>query len=35
VSHEEAMAELKGCSGTKFDPDLVSKFIQVLESTRN
>jgi diguanylate cyclase (GGDEF)-like protein/PAS domain S-box-containing protein len=35
VSHEEAVAELKGCSGTKFDPDLVPKFIQVLESTRN
>lgn len=33
VSHEEAVAELRRRSGTKFDPDLVPKFIQVLEST--
>jgi diguanylate cyclase (GGDEF)-like protein/PAS domain S-box-containing protein len=35
TSHEEALAELTRRSGTKFDPDLVSKFIQVLKSTRN
>ncbi|MEW6418519.1 MAG: diguanylate cyclase [Nitrospirota bacterium] len=34
TSHEEAAAELTRHSGIKFDPDLVSKFIQVLESIR-
>jgi diguanylate cyclase (GGDEF)-like protein/PAS domain S-box-containing protein len=35
MSHEEAMAELRRRSGTKFDSDLVSKFIQVLENIKN
>ena len=34
MSHEEAVAELTRRSGTRFDPDLVSKFIQVLESIK-
>lgn len=31
VSHDEAIAELKRCSGTKFDPKLLRVFIEVLE----
>jgi len=31
MSHEEAIAELKRCSGTQFDPELVNKFIKVLK----
>jgi diguanylate cyclase (GGDEF)-like protein/PAS domain S-box-containing protein len=31
ISRDDAIAEVKRCSGTKFDPDLVSRFIQVLE----
>jgi len=31
MAHMEAVEELKRCSGTQFDPDLVSRFIQVLE----
>jgi len=29
--HQEAVAELRRCSGTQFDPQLVQKFTQVLE----
>jgi len=31
VSHEEAVAELKRCSGTQFDPDIVRHFIKAME----
>ncbi len=34
MSHEEAVAELTRRSGTKFDPDFVYKFIQVLKSIK-
>jgi diguanylate cyclase (GGDEF)-like protein/PAS domain S-box-containing protein len=34
ISHEEVMAELRRRSGTKFDPDLVTKFIEVLENIK-
>ncbi len=34
ISHEEVMAELIRRSGTKFDPDLVTKFIEVLENIK-
>lgn len=32
ISKEEAIAELKKCSGTQFDPNLVRKFIEILKS---
>jgi diguanylate cyclase (GGDEF)-like protein/PAS domain S-box-containing protein len=32
ISHNEAVAELQKYAGTKFDPDIVAKFIHVLES---
>jgi len=31
MTHEEAVAELKRCSGTQFDSRLVQKFVQVLD----
>lgn len=31
MSHEEAVAELKRCSGTQFDPEIVKVFLQILE----
>lgn len=31
VSKAEALAEIKNCSGTQFDPDLAEKFIYLLE----
>jgi diguanylate cyclase (GGDEF)-like protein/PAS domain S-box-containing protein len=34
ISHEEAVAELRRRARTKFDPDLVSKFIEVLENIK-
>ncbi|MCL6610182.1 MAG: PAS domain S-box protein [Peptococcaceae bacterium] len=35
MSHEEAVAELKRCAGTQFDPDLVPVFIQAFEKGKN
>lgn len=35
ISHEEAVAELKRCAGSQFDPYLVPKFIQMLEDNKN
>jgi len=34
ISHEEAVAELRRISGTKFAPDLVTKFIEVLDNIK-
>jgi len=31
ISKNEALAELKKCAGTQFDPSLVKKFIEVIE----
>lgn len=31
ISKTEAVAEIKRCSGTQFDPELVSKFIETME----
>lgn len=33
-SHEEAIAELKRCAGTQFDPEIVERFIQTIEGLR-
>ncbi len=32
ISKKDAIAELKNCSGTQFDPYLVQKFIEILEN---
>jgi diguanylate cyclase (GGDEF)-like protein/PAS domain S-box-containing protein len=34
ISHEEAVAELRRISGTKFAPDFVTKFIEVLDNIK-
>jgi len=31
LAHEDAIAELKRRSGTQFDPDLVEKFIEIIQ----
>ena len=33
LSQEEAIAELRRCSGTQFDPDVVERLIAILEQT--
>jgi diguanylate cyclase (GGDEF)-like protein/PAS domain S-box-containing protein len=35
ISHDEALAELQKYAGTKFDPDILVKFIKVLKSHKN
>ena len=34
LSHEEAIAELRRCSGTQFDPTLAAKFIELITAQR-
>lgn len=34
MSHDAAIAEIKRCAGTQFDPYLVGKFIEVLEAIK-
>jgi HD-GYP domain-containing protein (c-di-GMP phosphodiesterase class II) len=31
MSKEEAIKEIKKCSGTQFDPELAAKFIEMLQ----
>jgi diguanylate cyclase (GGDEF)-like protein/PAS domain S-box-containing protein len=35
MSHEEALEELQRCAGTQFDPNLVDKFIELLEQNKD
>jgi len=30
MTHQEAVVELRRCSGTQFDPQIVAKFIEIL-----
>jgi HD-GYP domain-containing protein (c-di-GMP phosphodiesterase class II) len=32
LSEEEAVEELRQCKGTQFDPNVVDRFIEILES---
>ncbi len=34
ISHQEAVAEIKRCAGTQFDPNLVPVFLKVLEKQK-
>jgi HD-GYP domain-containing protein (c-di-GMP phosphodiesterase class II) len=34
LGHDYAVAELRRCAGTHFDPDVVDAFLQVLEAQR-
>lgn len=34
MSHEAAVQELRRCEGTQFDPDIVERFIRILETNR-
>ncbi|HBV96477.1 MAG TPA: hypothetical protein DEF36_05495 [Desulfotomaculum sp.] len=34
MAHEDALEEIRRCAGTQFDPNLVEKFAEVLESLR-
>ncbi len=34
VSHEEAIEEIKRCSGTQFDPEIVEKFLQLYDKPK-
>ena len=35
MKKEDAIIELRRCSGSQFDPDLVEKFIRVIENKDN
>ncbi len=35
MSSEQAVQELRRCAGTQFDPDLVERFVQLLQPSRN
>jgi HD-GYP domain-containing protein (c-di-GMP phosphodiesterase class II) len=34
MTHEEAVAEIRRCAGTQFDPNLVPPFLEILEKER-
>lgn len=34
MSHEEAVAELRRCAGTQFDPNIVPSFLEILEKEK-
>ncbi len=35
MTHEEAIEEIKSCSGTQFDPEIAEKFLQLYDKPRN
>ena len=35
LSEEDATAEIRRCSGTQFDPEIVSVFLSVKDAVRN